>query len=65
MIWTLYHFEFGDHCDLDRAFGLQITICYACITLEIILTDKIINIQRIPCQFFQNAILKNSVLLAR
>jgi hypothetical protein len=45
-------------------FGLQISICYACIILEIILAAKIFNIQGIPCQIFQNAILKNSVLLA-
>jgi hypothetical protein len=32
------------------SFGLHMIICYACITLEIILAASILNIQGIPCQ---------------
>jgi hypothetical protein len=63
-----YCFEFGDHCDLNcviwpqnNNFLLHVLLW----SLEIILAAKILNIQGIPCQFFQNAILKNSMLLAR
>jgi hypothetical protein len=65
MIWTLIILNLVTIVIWIVSFGLQIIICYACITLEIILVAKILNIQGIPCHFFQNAILKNSVLLAR
>jgi hypothetical protein len=35
------------------SFDLNITICYVCIILEIILAAKILNIQGISCQFFK------------
>jgi hypothetical protein len=35
------------------SFGLHMIICYACITLEIILATKILNIQGISYQFFK------------
>jgi hypothetical protein len=47
-----YHFEFGDHCDIDCVIwpsndNLLLHVFFW--SLEIILAAKILNIQGIPC----------------
>jgi hypothetical protein len=62
VIWTIYHFEFGDHCDLDCVISPPNNNLLCMYYSRKKLAAKILNnIQGIPYQFFQNAIL----LLAR